>query len=394
MLRFNKNLVKKLFIEAVFSPFFYLKNFKMYKNLFRNILYFSDTLCLFNFLTNKSSGDVLYIEPSDAHAELLPGYLKIFIDNGYKVDVLIDSSVSILNPLCFFNSNNYKLFTTNIVFLKFILKFNRASSYKFIFVSTNEIYQFNKELFCNIFLEYCKKNFDKLLIVEHNLKNIKRYNRDLPLYDSKKLAVIKNFKRDKMLCEVVPDYFGEIPKKMERNCGTKFIIVGSLDLRRRNPNLIVEGVKYLLENFYYDFCIFVIGETGSFSFPSEYKKYIRIMGKLDFSNMLVEVQSSDFFLPLFDYNVKEHRKYISNVCSGSFQLIYGLSIPSVINNKFAEVYGLNGCNSVLYSDNQIGFAMRKAIDTPIEKRQMMKNMLKSGYNERLYTSICNISNFI
>lgn len=387
-------LLKKIITEIIVLIIIKKEKKKLLRNFLRNRSFFAELLSLASFLINQRSGDVLYIEPSDAHGEIVPGYIKLFVDMGMKVDVVIDSSVFKMKSLHFFKSTKYKIYVTNFYFLKYILNSKRAQMYKIVFIATNEIYQYYNKLFCNIFFNFALTNIEKLLLVEHDLKNLERYNSSLELYQKGRVAVLKNFKQDALLKEIVPDYFGDFSHQSEDNKEVVFIVVGGLSSNRRNPELIVHGVNFLFRHGFESFRIVIVGDGKLPYLPKKCAEKIFMKGRLEFPEMYQEIRNSDFFLPLFDSNFDAHQKYKTSVCSGSIQLIFGFSIPAVLNRDFAKIYGLDCDSSVLYEDNEIGLGMMKAIQIDEKFRHQMSINLESKRFERYANSLSNLQKCI
>jgi hypothetical protein len=67
--------------------------------------------------------------------------------------------------------------------------------------------------------------------------------------------------------------------------------------------------------------------------------------------MFDELIKSDFILPLLDPEIEAHRRYINSGTSGTFQLIYGFNKPCIIHKTFADIYGFNDKNSIIYECN-------------------------------------------
>ena len=104
--------------------------------------------------------------------------------------------------------------------------------------------------------------------------------------------------------------------------------------------------------------------------------------------MYKEIEEADFILPMLDPKNIEHEIYIKNKVSGTFQLIYGFLKIAIINKKFAEPYGLNEANSIIYDNNEyLTNVMIKAIKMNnkeyIEKQNCLKEYSDKIYNQSL-----------
>jgi glycosyltransferase involved in cell wall biosynthesis len=233
-----------------------------------------------------------------------------------------------------------------------------------------------------------------MLIVEHDLKNIEKSFYLASLYKNRRLVVIRNFSDDPLLSEVNPHFFGcfESDARSTEDV-TTFVVAGGLGLERRNPALLVEGVRYLLGKGIDDFRVVVVGSGRPDGFPDDVAAKVLWMGRLDYPKLYETVRSSSFFLPLLDPDMQEHHKYRTSVSSGSIQLIYGCLIIPVISRVFAVAYGFSEETCVVYDGNEIGMAMERAVETQRDTLMQMKDNLIDKRKEIQSASLNRISFF-
>lgn len=94
--------------------------------------------------------------------------------------------------------------------------------------------------------------------------------------------------------------------------------------------------------------------------------------------MFKSLEESDYFLPLLDPELKAHKRYTRSGTSGSFQLIYGFLKPCIIHKTFADIYGFDTSNALIYEDNsKISEKMHEAINTTEESYLSIQNNLKT-----------------
>lgn len=134
---------------------------------------------------------------------------------------------------------------------------------------------------------------------------------------------------------------------------------------------------------YKNFRLTVIGKGKLSAYDSALIDFIDIKGRVSYSKLYEEMESSDFILPMLDPDNKEHYRYLKYGVSGSIQLIYGFGKICIINRKFASVYGLNDGNSVIYDRNEdLPNALKRAIDMS-EKQNNLKNYVNHIYTQSL-----------
>ena len=208
---------KKIVAEILVAGIFDKHRRRHVRHILRTMEPIKNLVDFFRFLLEKKRGEILYIEPSDAHGEIAPGYLYYFIKAGYRVDVVLDSAVAEERPLCgMLPHPSIRLFSTNVFFLKKWLSVIARKNYKLIFISTSQLYQKDGSLFCNEFESFCIENANRLLLVEHDLNNVQHSAVESALYREGKLSVITNFNRDKHLLELNPSHFGSFPEKRRK----------------------------------------------------------------------------------------------------------------------------------------------------------------------------------
>lgn len=299
--------------------------------------------CGFNAAKDNKTAVVIELNP--CHGECLPGYINYLLGTGVqKIDVLINDQLHSDLPLESVFPSNKNISTNYLKFEEIVAFLNdkkKLAEYGICLFNSNFIYRTNSgvmELFDSSNIS------TKFLAVEHRQENISV--RDL--HDAN-IVVLKQLV-DKPVYEVNPHFFGAV-KQHRKNTQVKFVTAGNIQASRKNHSILIDAVKYLVEQGETNFKIVVIGKGELSNIPEDLQSYFEFTGRLTYPDMYDRVMDSDFFLTLLDPSNEEHDRYITTGTSGSFQLIYGLNIPCVIAEKFANVHGFTSTNSLIHEAN-------------------------------------------
>lgn len=347
----------------IFILFFILNAYEICKNNF------------FNFIFEINNKEILIIEKLNYHGECLPGFIKYFLDLGYKnIDILMNIELYKLRPLnisFFENKINILPFPPKIIENFIILGI--CNFYKICFFNTMNFGMKNK---IKKYL-YKNQNFKKL-IVFHDLNYIEKKD-----FYKFKIIVLKKFQNITSIFEVNPHFFGEL-KFHNKSKITNFIIVGNVQSNRKNFLILFESIEQLIKNKINNFNVTIIGYSMDINFKEFFNKkhlskYIKFIEKIPYDIMFEYISKADFFLPLLDSKI--HTNYLKVKTSGSFQLVYGFNIPIIIEKIFAEKYGFNNSNSIIYNNSMQDFFNK------LNYSIYMKNdeYLKLKYNLKLKT---------
>lgn len=322
--------------------------------------------------TSVRGNSVLLVEPNDCHAEVGVGYAKYLLDLGYNVDVLMSEKNVKEHPFKRIETKQIKLFSFCPIFLKYFFNKDKIKKYKFIFVTSSRFlltYDYSKIISLKDKIGFWPKGQSKTLIVEHDITDIPLFN--LQEFDkNKQIVTLGKFSKG---IYVNPHYFGTC-KKHKKNKATTFIVVGGINPEQKNHRLLIDAVDIICQHGYH--CkINVIGRGRLNDIPNKFRNYFNLKGFLSFPKMYEQVETADFFLPLLDCNNSQHNRYITTGVTGSAQLIYGFNIPCLIQQKFADFYGFNDKNSLIYEED-LASLMIKAIEMSEEEYQDKKKNLK------------------
>jgi len=324
---------------------------------------------------NKNS--VMIFEAQPHHGECLPSYIKYFNDLGYHVDVFILKELFEQNPFCKLPKNlNYSLIEANWNNRYEILNNENLLKYKHILISTAICYYQPQKAVIQEFPIF--KKHKSLLIVEHDLRDIIK-NSEQDYLKQGNILTLWNFNKGTLM--VNPCYFGDI-KYTPKNDVTKFICVGNIEKKRKNHQILFQCIEKLLRTTT-NFKVTIIGKIiDDFTIPEHLKPYIEVTGYLNFSEMFDYVEKADYFVPLLDSANKAHDRYVENGVSGSIQLILGFAKIPIIQKKFADFYGFNDTNALVY-DNDFYEIMLNAVNMQAGQYSNLQNNLKN-YAQNVY----------
>lgn len=369
----NKEKVLKLFGLKIKLKFF-------------NPSYYLEYLNLFKFLHHNVKPNTAYvIEFNSGHFETILGYYKYLKDLGFNVEILMNK-----RGFAGFNSKvkeNIKIWRFGVEFLVKIFD-------KYFFNKESYLVFNSKRVYDNLvegtdLSEIIKYPKEKSIFVQHHIDKVFETPED-------KQIILANPAKDDRLENIVvnPHYFGDV-KITDKNDITNFIMVGTLDEKRRNGNLIISATKTLVENGFENFKITVVGNGNLDNIEEKYSKFIDIKGGIDYKEMYEEMEKSDFFLPLLDPDVKAQDRYKKAGTSGSFQLIYGFLKPCIIHKTFADIYNFTEKDSLIYEENQqLANSMQKAIEMTKEEYKNYQNNLKNAVENLEQTSLENFKNLL
>ncbi len=333
-----------------------------------------------NFISkNTKENTVLLFEPNNYHHECLPGYAKYFLDLGYNVDVLIlDEGV---DSFCAFDKtdkleiygykSNKEIFNNKLI-LRSILR-----KYKYVFLNT--INSGAKRAFrcLNIF------QLPNSIVVDHATDTPKDSGFD-DLLRRKRVVTLGEVSHGTY---INPHYFGQIPIT-SKNKKTNFVVVGNTWAKCRNYSQLLGAVQELSKKKL-DFKITVFGRNASLDIPESIKEYFDFKGRVSYKQMYDEVKNADFILMLLDPESEDHLRYKTTRVTGNAQLVYGFNTPPVINKEFADFYHFNSENAII-DDNNLGYAMEKAINCPQDEYGTLQDNLKITSNEIFKKSLENL----
>lgn len=358
-------------------------------------------LYLIKFLLNKvENRTALLVEANNCHTELFPSYVKYLKDLGYNVEIA--ASVNQKGFLPKF-SGVKKTYFLMLKSMRILFQTKKMRNYELVILTSYRLYYPRPNELQPLLYPYstADKHFEikyppklGVLFILHHLEDYNETIKNAPC------AVVLSdiLKKEKNLYTINPCYFKEnAPKdKIEytqtflKNIAKKtvFITTGVLDAERKNADLLFSSARMLIQDGIKNFEIKVIGDNKKNIIPADLKNYIKIKGRLDFKHLYKELETSDFYLPLLDPNLKEHKRYLENGTSGSFQLIRGFLLPPIIHKAFAAAYKFNALNSLIYDNNkEMHKVMKSAVNMNNDKYLELQAELLNSRKEIIKSSL-------
>lgn len=349
------------------------------------------TFYLARFLFGKvKNNTVLLLEANNCHTELFPSYVKYLKDAGYNVEIAASCNQKGFLPKLDVEKISY----FSLKGFRRILNSGRMKDYDFLFITSYRLYYPHPEYGGaeSMFFDRFKIEHQPKKGVVFALHHLEDY--DNVIKNSKAAIVLSNvLNKKESLYTLNPCYFKENLPKYKNKENTVFITTGALINERKNPALLFDATRKLLEKGIKNFKIKVVGENKQELIPQDLKEFIEIKGKLDFEKLYKELETSDFYLPLLDPN--EHLRYITTGTSGSFQLIRGFLLPPVIHKTFAIPHLFNSSNSIIYEYNKdLAKAMKEAILADNEKYLALQKSLFDSRCKIIKNSMRNLEKLL
>lgn len=383
----------KSILPLIAKKIFSLKNQERHKILtilgisikFRRPLTTEDKRVYSEFIKHSvKNNSALLIEINDFHSETLPAMEKYFLDLGFNVDIIISNEEYQLKPFCRIKNEKLTIYPMSDAAAKKVLQNKITEKYEHIYFNSdkhanNSYFEFfkPKKALTNKIINMCHRPdtynspIKKLLMLA-----------PLPLKDKDRFKVVNTH------------YFGDI-QTPEKNDTTNFIVIGNIENKRKNHNLLYSVVEALHNQGFTNFKVTVIARIGELNTPENIKNYFDFKGRLDYEQMFNELEKADFFLTLLDPENPEHDRYIETGTSGSFQLIYGFRKPCLINKKFARLHGFNTENSLVYEHNSdLAQTMIEAINMSKEEYKEKQDKLAEFANNLYKNSLENLKEIL
>lgn len=344
----------------------------------------------FSLNVNIRENSILMVETNACHGEVLVGMAKMFMDLGFNVDVIFSKKEKQLNLFEKLTDKRLRCFTGTPESIRYILFSYKVQKYKYVYINTDIVGCNNKaslEYFNDILLPQ-----NRIIQFCHRLESI-----NPELYKGVNLLNLANLPCTKGLSysTVSPHMYYEVKEK-QKNEFVKFVVVGNIQAKRKNFDLLIRAMEQLVKKKVNNFKVTVIARDGNFDFlPLEVLPHLDFKGCLSYPDMWKKIEESDFVLPLLDPDNKDHERYITCGASGSFQLVYGFRKPCLLASKFANLYSINSDNSIVYETNEeFVNAMYRAIQMNNDEYQAMTKSLAQTADELYSKSLNNIANIV
>ncbi len=334
---------------------------------------------------------VLIVEPNECHGETLPGFTKYFQDLGYCVDIFMRTGTFNENPFSRYPQslypNIYKGCSTEI---KNTLASPEILEYDYVFFNSNWEYAHGKTY--TAYLGFFPQAKFGSMFVEHGAYFFQK-NECNCLYGQERVFALTDALGGEMGIKTLsPHYFGDVRITKKSSDEVRFAVVG-VSPDRRNVDLLLDAVDTLTKGGVENFRITCIGD-GRRSVPKGLGGVLNFLGRQSFSVLYEEVEKADFILALLDPSSENHRNYLRGKASGTVQLSLGFGKPMIIEEHFAEVYGFNNENCLLYRGNELASTMKNAIEMSQGEYCNIQHGLKDKKDDLGMKSINNLRRFL
>jgi len=334
--------------------------------------------------------NVVFIEPNETHAEVLPGFAYYFLLLGYSVHVLMRRKCFEENP--FVNMNNERLHIYKSGYRAAHIIYEKVGpEIDLVVITTSSVYADPVYDFLGTHPRLKKAKFGTVAVLHH----IREFNSKSmgTLVQQSRIITLQAFPGFKNGCPLAPIYFGKV-EKHQKNPVTKFVVVGGVEKSRRDYDLLFEAVDRLLAEGVENFSVTVIGLRYDFTIPERFQGFISAAGRVDFKKLYDYLNESDFILPLLNTNNHLHHEYGQVQTSGARQLSFGFLTPCVIENHFARRFGFSEFSAITYDNSVFPEALRKAIAlNDREYDSLVENI--AGQAEKIHgESLQNLKNML
>lgn len=338
-----------------------------------------------NFVKSKiKSNSVLITEFEKYHLECLPGFTKYFLDLGYNVDILLDSTLgeSMKKFKPFSKLRIFEFKKKKQIKKKFKLLSKKLKKYKYLFLETLE----------KKFIPFYKKlgfydNPNSLFVIHHideihhlGIKTFISKNQVFGLTDYGLIPYLN------------PNYFGNFKLTYEKGKNSFFITSTKL----RNYKHFIDGV-FFLKNNSIDFEINVVGRFRNFRkvhVPKELRRYFHFYGNVRYQKLYEIVNKSDFIILNLYPDRKNDNLFRTFRATGNAQLAYGFYKPVLIEENFAKAYKFSNNTAIIYKGHNISSAMLEAVK--MTKNEYLNMSVNVKYlQEKIYNiSLNNLKNVL
>lgn len=360
--------------------------------------------------TNTNS-DVLIIELNeDGHSELFASDVNYFQELGYnKIDLICHPNIKNENPLYLYDKNKLpNIFAINQYYVHKLMKENYFKKYKYIFINSLIYYKIidsdhkEEKNLLNEFIDNKNKFNNDFKILSYAHSKFLKCKND---YDSSNVFVLYDYlTRDTNFTSLSPIYFTNNIKKQKKD-KIVFSVFGWVIEECRNYKLLFEVFEKLIKNNINNFELYIVGTynssyCGDFKnkygkkLYKKYKKYknIHFTGRASNNEMYNIALQTDYVLFLLDSKLEKHLDYISKKASGTIGLTLGFNMIPIIEKDFADVYGFNNDNAIIYKNNDLYNAMLTAINNSKDQYSKMEIALSKMQKEIMDKSKQNLLN--
>jgi hypothetical protein len=182
---------------------------------------------------------------------------------------------------------------------------------------------------------------------------------------------------------IAPVYLGEPAPRTRADHRWRFCVSGNIEFSRRNYAALLHAVADLsLERS--DFVVTCLGRAD-WDGPA-FRAQIADAGlerffefsesEISYGRYFSEAAGADFLLPLLDTSSCVFAPYFRTKVNSSLLMAVALGVVPVVHSAFARLYGLGPDTAILYEDDPLVDAMRRALDErPERSSQLRENLI-------------------
>lgn len=335
----------------------------------------------------------LYVELNEFHTELVPGYVALLADAGYRTVVLHRHSVDVADALSRMPEDlNSSLVPLSLRGLRRFLRSDAMRRYEVVMIGTGTLAEKNG---------YWGGVFDFLgiipdgrrghLVVEHALKTLfERKDRRR----SESLFALRDMQFGKThLPMLAPVEFGRInPAPLSEP--VVFTLVGRLSQDMRDVVGLFAAVRAVLKTDGPAFEVHLIGGATLSEVPDDIRHAFRALGRMPFAQMYDALDRTHFLLALLDSRTAPHRGYLHHNTTGTRQLSLGFRTPMVMDRAFAEAYGFDPATAMIHAPGRLQEGIEAALRLDPAAYAAMQESLEQMQSDIKATSLANFYKYL
>lgn len=355
---------------------------------------------------------VLIFEPHPYHYELLPSVVYGFELLGYQITVMTRTNCDYQDVFCRCN------FKENINYLHYqadelesVLRDDQTAQYDYIFFTSLEFFhgEIKERLFD--YLGYVPGARYGILGIFHNMKLLS--DDDIQFIKEGRLFGLSPYEfKGCRIPQFSPSYFGEITDSSFASNQIKAVMAGGSNFRQmaeysysrlkagERKNFIIEDIGK--RNMLYEitnrighklFCI-----AGILAKKTDVKHQVSITGWImvkkkgyvNFSKLYHIVNDADFILIGMDIRIPAYQDFLHGKTSGSKQLALAFQKPCIIQKQFADAFGFDETNSIIYEE-KMETALKRAASMSSEEYDKLQEGIRQLSQKTFDQSLHNLA---
>lgn len=340
---------------------------------------------------------VLIFEPHPYHYELLPSAVYAFELLDYQITVMTRTNCDYEDVFCrchFKNHIHYLHYQADE--LESVLRDDKAAQYDYIFFTSLEFFhgEVKERLFD--YLGYVPGAKYGILGIYHNMKLLS--DDDIEFIKDGRIFGISPYEfKGCKIPQFSPSYFGDIFESSFTGKKIKAVMAGGSNYRlmaeysyRRltageRKNFIIEdiGKRHMLSEAYNRIGHMFLYAAGSLINKADRKHQASIAGWMmvkkkgyvNFSKLYEIVNDADFILIGMDIKILAYQDFLHGKTSGSKQLALAFGKPCIIQKQFAQAFGFDETNSIIYED-KMETALKRAASMGREEYEQLNEGIR------------------